>query len=174
MSVLFSQRLPEITVVEQVNLFIYLFILIFFICSEFCHTLKWKGLGFTCLPHSDPPSHHPPHKWIYLFMFAASSVRELWGISEKECKKGLVSEWVIWGGPRKQGQLHEWVSEWISSIARTADGRVKRQLNSLSFPLGLCWHGWGWSHSFFYGKLVAFKKLPVLLGYPFLVIWFEG
>ena len=21
----------------------------FFICSEFCHTLKWKGLGFTCL-----------------------------------------------------------------------------------------------------------------------------
>ena len=23
----------------------------FFICSEFCHTLKWKGLGFTCLPH---------------------------------------------------------------------------------------------------------------------------
>ena len=25
------------------------------ICSEFCHTLKWKGLGFTCLPHPDPP-----------------------------------------------------------------------------------------------------------------------
>ena len=24
----------------------------FFFCSEFCHTLKWKGLGFTCLPHS--------------------------------------------------------------------------------------------------------------------------
>ena len=23
----------------------------FFFCSEFCHTLKWKGLGFTCLPH---------------------------------------------------------------------------------------------------------------------------
>ena len=28
----------------------------FFICSEFCHTLKWKGLRFTCLPHPDPPS----------------------------------------------------------------------------------------------------------------------
>ena len=33
----------------------------FFFCSEFCHTLKWKGLGFTCLPHPDPPSHLPPH-----------------------------------------------------------------------------------------------------------------
>ena len=31
------------------------FFLFFFICSEFCHTLKWKGLGFTCLPHPDPP-----------------------------------------------------------------------------------------------------------------------
>ena len=40
-------------------LFIYLFL--FFICSEFCHTLKRKGLGFTCLPHPDPPSHLPPH-----------------------------------------------------------------------------------------------------------------
>ena len=35
-----------------IQVFIYLFI---FICSEFCHTLKWKGLGFTCLPHPDPP-----------------------------------------------------------------------------------------------------------------------
>ena len=26
----------------------------FFFCSEFCHTLKWKGLGFTCLPHPEP------------------------------------------------------------------------------------------------------------------------
>ena len=34
---------------------------LFFICSEFCHILKWKGLGFTCLPHPDPPSHLPPH-----------------------------------------------------------------------------------------------------------------
>ena len=39
-------------------LFIYLFILI---CSEFCHTLKWNVLEFTCLPHPDPPSHLPRH-----------------------------------------------------------------------------------------------------------------
>ena len=26
-----------------------------YIGSEFCHTLKWKGLGFTCLPHPIPP-----------------------------------------------------------------------------------------------------------------------
>ena len=33
----------------------------FLICSEFCHTLKWNGLEFTCLPHPDPPSHLPLH-----------------------------------------------------------------------------------------------------------------
>ena len=32
------------------------FFFFYSICSEFCHTLKWKGLGFTCLPHPDPPS----------------------------------------------------------------------------------------------------------------------
>ena len=47
-------------------LFIYLFIyfcfFFFLICREFCHTLKWNVLEFTCLPHPDPPSHlllHP-------------------------------------------------------------------------------------------------------------------
>ena len=33
----------------------------FFICSEFCHTLKWNSHGFTCVPHHDPPSHLPLH-----------------------------------------------------------------------------------------------------------------
>ena len=33
----------------------------FFICSEFCHTLKWNSHGFTCDPHPDPPSHLPLH-----------------------------------------------------------------------------------------------------------------
>ena len=33
----------------------------FFICSEFCHTLKWNSHGFTCVPHPDPPTHHPLH-----------------------------------------------------------------------------------------------------------------
>ena len=31
----------------------------FFFCSEFCHILKWNGLGFTCVHHPDPPSHLP-------------------------------------------------------------------------------------------------------------------
>ena len=43
------------------SFFFFLLLLFFFICSEFCYTLKWKGLGFTCLPHPDPPSHLPPH-----------------------------------------------------------------------------------------------------------------
>ena len=33
----------------------------FLICSEFCHTLKWNGLEFTCLPHPVPTSHLPLH-----------------------------------------------------------------------------------------------------------------
>ena len=30
-------------------------------CSGFCHTLIWICLGFTCVPHPEPPSHLPPH-----------------------------------------------------------------------------------------------------------------
>ena len=33
----------------------------FLFCSEFCHTLKWNILEFTCLPHPDPPSYLPLH-----------------------------------------------------------------------------------------------------------------
>ena len=28
-------------------------------CSGLCHTLTWISHGFTCVPHSDPPSHLP-------------------------------------------------------------------------------------------------------------------
>ena len=50
------------TYIHSSLLFIYfLFIFFFFICSEFCHTLKWKGLGFTCIHHPDPPSNPPLH-----------------------------------------------------------------------------------------------------------------
>ena len=28
-------------------------------CSGYCHTLIWINHGFTCVPHSDPPSHLP-------------------------------------------------------------------------------------------------------------------
>ena len=39
----------------------FFFFYFFLICSEFCHTLKWNSLGFTRLPHPDPPSHLPLH-----------------------------------------------------------------------------------------------------------------
>ena len=46
-------------------LFIYLFIswrlITLQYCSGFCHTLKWISHGFTCVPHTDPPSHLPLH-----------------------------------------------------------------------------------------------------------------
>ena len=38
-----------------------LYFFFFLICSEFCHTLKWNVLEFTCLPHPDPRSHLPLH-----------------------------------------------------------------------------------------------------------------
>ena len=50
--------------------FIYLFLFIFLIswrlitlqyCSGFCQTLAWISLGYTCIPHPDPPSHLPLH-----------------------------------------------------------------------------------------------------------------
>ena len=28
-------------------------------CSGFCHTLTWISLGYTCIPHPNPPSHLP-------------------------------------------------------------------------------------------------------------------
>ena len=37
------------------------FILFFFYCSGFCHTLKWNSHAFTCVPHPDPPSHLALH-----------------------------------------------------------------------------------------------------------------
>ena len=30
-------------------------------CSGFCHTLTWISLGYTCIPHPDPPSLLPLH-----------------------------------------------------------------------------------------------------------------
>ena len=43
------------------NIFYFICLFIFLICSEFCHTLKWNSLELTCLPHPDPPSHLPLH-----------------------------------------------------------------------------------------------------------------
>ena len=42
----------------QVEKLFYFIFFYFFICSEFCHTLKWNSHGFTCVPHPDP--HLPP------------------------------------------------------------------------------------------------------------------
>ena len=38
----------------------FFFFFLIFICSGFCHTLKWNSHGFTCVPHPEPPPHHPP------------------------------------------------------------------------------------------------------------------
>ena len=56
----FTSWATRIQYVRISNLYSVHFIL-FFICSEFCHTLKWISHGFTCVPHPDPPSHLPLH-----------------------------------------------------------------------------------------------------------------
>ena len=52
----------------------------FLICSEFCHTLKWNVLEFTCLPHPDLPSHLPLHplppgKMLMITLYAEQKKR---------------------------------------------------------------------------------------------------
>ena len=54
-------RLGERELIFNCTLFLFFAYIYFLICSEFCHTLKWNVLEFTCLPHSDPPSHLPLH-----------------------------------------------------------------------------------------------------------------
>ena len=44
-------------------------------CSGFCHTLTWISLGYTCIPHPDPPSHLPLHLRPVTFK---NSPDELW------------------------------------------------------------------------------------------------
>ena len=48
-----EEPLVESMAAHSSILFFFFKFIYFFICSEFCHTLKWKGLGFTCLPHPD-------------------------------------------------------------------------------------------------------------------------
>ena len=53
--------------VRQLSYFLFFLILISWrlitlqYCSGFCHTLTWISLGYTCVPHPDPPSHLPLH-----------------------------------------------------------------------------------------------------------------
>ena len=41
-------------------------------CSGFCHTLTWVSHVFTCVPHSEPPSHLPPMDVTILFCYIKS------------------------------------------------------------------------------------------------------
>ena len=80
-------------------LFFFLIIITFLICSEFCHTLKWNVLEFTCLPHPDPPSHLPLHplppgltpssKQLRLLNHVYPEAEEVWA-------RGKVKESNIW------------------------------------------------------------------------------
>ena len=53
--------------------------LFFFSCSEFCHTLKWKGLGFTWLPHPDRLWSHWTPCALFLYQSAQSKPTQVWG-----------------------------------------------------------------------------------------------
>ena len=50
-------------------------------CSGFCHTLTWTSLGYTCIPHPDPPSHLPLHT---IFKNASLKAMEEFGSLEHE------------------------------------------------------------------------------------------
>ena len=48
-------------------------------CSGFCHTLTWISLGYTCIPHPDPPSHLPLHT-IPLAFFMIQRMFAIWSL----------------------------------------------------------------------------------------------
>ena len=76
--------------------FFFFFLFFFFICSEFCHTLKWKGLGFTCLPHPDPTSLSFTLS-IFLFIFLLCCVFvTVHGLFWSCSKWGLLSSRGMW------------------------------------------------------------------------------
>ena len=61
-------------------IFLHFIFYYFFICSEFCHTLKWNSHGFTCAPHPDPPSHLPLHLLPLAFPSAPCQSAFCWWI----------------------------------------------------------------------------------------------
>ena len=58
---------PLQIITKNTSIQTFLFVLHFFYCSGFCHTMKWNSHGFTCVPHPDPPSHLPlpPSLWVF-------------------------------------------------------------------------------------------------------------
>ena len=72
-------------------------------CSGFCHTLTWISHGFTCVPHPNPPSCHPPHPRI-------PHQRKKWFrvILIPNCKK---SWWRTLFGPMESGSYY-WKYNW--------------------------------------------------------------
>ena len=49
---------------EYESVFLFFFnwrLIILQYCGGFCHTFTWISHGCTCVCHSDPPSHLPPH-----------------------------------------------------------------------------------------------------------------
>ena len=97
-------------------LFLFFFnFIFFFFCSEFCHTLKWKGLRFTCLPqvlifvHVCGPyktrSSSKQTHWIVHFFKSPSPqsvsyhkclMRDVWMKEEKKMKGQRILRVRIW------------------------------------------------------------------------------
>ena len=59
---LFSTKQLSYSFFKLINLFLISWRLITLqYCRGFCHTLTWISLGYTCIPHPNPPSHLPLH-----------------------------------------------------------------------------------------------------------------
>ena len=65
-------------------------ILFFFICSGFCHTLKWNSHGFTCVPHPDPPS---PPGILKIYLVFTITLQSRW---KRDCLPPFLRRW-NWG-----------------------------------------------------------------------------
>ena len=68
--------------------------LFFFICSEFCHTLKWNSHGFTCVPHPDPPTHLPLQRINFYFRTKTTN-KQCWEYESHRLLTYGFSSWLL-------------------------------------------------------------------------------
>ena len=128
--------------------FFCVFIYLFFICSEFSHTLEWNSHGFTCVPHPDPPSHLPLHPLPLGFPSApgpsACLMHPTWAENSKPPFLKEFSRQEYWSGllfptpgvssqPRDQTRVSHIVGRYFTSWA-TREAHIFRILLMYKIP----------------------------------------
>ena len=107
----------------------------FLICSEFCHTLKWNGLEFTCLPHPRDQTHISyVGRWIFLLSRQVDSLSLNHQGSPLVIEARRLSEPDIWIATSFKGfcqEMETW-GRWLHY--HSEDGIFKSTWTKQKFP----------------------------------------